>query len=132
MKLLACASYDYMKLMVHELQQQLAEIEEAERIEAEAAATGAADHAVVSPSSSVDFLSNGVAEDTAGEQQPKAPPRQRANPFNSAAGAKSSSNPGAAAAAAKKTWIGLHREFGVKIQSDRLAWQKARSAMAVA
>ena len=31
MKLLACSSYDYMKLMVVELQQQLAELEENER-----------------------------------------------------------------------------------------------------
>jgi len=31
MKILACSSYDYMKLMVMELEQQLAELEEAER-----------------------------------------------------------------------------------------------------
>jgi len=55
MKLVACASYDYMKLMVVELQQQLAEIEERDRL-------GAAGET-----------------STAG---PKVPPRNRANPFN--------------------------------------------------
>ena len=58
MKILACASFDYMKLMVVELQHQLAELEEAER-----AAAVAADH-----------------ETDGGE--PKPPPRQRANPFS--------------------------------------------------
>lgn len=61
MKILACASFDYMKLMVVELQHQLAELEEAER----AAATAAAD-----------------ASGTGTEEEPKPPPRQRANPFN--------------------------------------------------
>ena len=32
MKLIACASYDYMKLMVVELQQQLAELEERDKL----------------------------------------------------------------------------------------------------
>jgi len=55
MKLVACASYDYMKLMVVELQQQLAELEERERLGA-------------------------VAEAAVGG--PRVPPRNRANPFN--------------------------------------------------
>eukprot|EP00090_Calanus_glacialis_P047427 TRINITY_DN9842_c0_g1_i1.p1 TRINITY_DN9842_c0_g1~~TRINITY_DN9842_c0_g1_i1.p1 ORF type:complete len:214 (-),score=96.65 TRINITY_DN9842_c0_g1_i1:574-1215(-) len=55
MKLVACASYDYMKLMVVELQQQLAELEERERLGA-------------------------VAEVAVGG--PRVPPRNRANPFN--------------------------------------------------
>jgi len=58
MKLVACASYDYMKLMVVELQQQLAELEERERLGA-------------------------VAEVGAGAGPgPKVPPRNRTNPFN--------------------------------------------------
>lgn len=53
MKLVACASFDYMKLMVVEMQQQLNELEDRERI------------------------GGGEGGD------PKPPPRGRANPFNS-------------------------------------------------
>jgi len=53
MKLVACASFDYMKLMVVEMQQQLNELEDRERI--------------------------GGGE---GGGDPKPPPRGRANPFN--------------------------------------------------
>ena len=49
----ACASFDYMKLMVVEMQQQLNELEDRERIVG------------------------------GGEGDPKPPPRGRANPFNS-------------------------------------------------
>ena len=52
----ACASFDYMKLMVVEMQQQLAELEDRERI-------------------------GGAGEGGGGD--PKPPPRGRANPFNS-------------------------------------------------
>ena len=58
MKLLACASYDYMKLMVVELQQQVGEIEARDRLTA----------------------------DRGGNTEPKAPPRSRHNPFNAAGG----------------------------------------------
>eukprot|EP00095_Tigriopus_kingsejongensis_P002444 maker-scaffold380_size190731-snap-gene-0.49 protein:Tk02444 transcript:maker-scaffold380_size190731-snap-gene-0.49-mRNA-1 annotation:"FAM109A" len=59
MKLLACSSYDYMKLMVLELEQQLGELDEAER-------------------------HGGLGQDSpTNETEPKAPPRQhRNNPFN--------------------------------------------------
>ena len=66
MKILACASFDYMKLMVVELQHQLAELEEAERVAAVAAAASAA---------------ASVTADEAGAE-PKPPPRQRMNPFD--------------------------------------------------
>ncbi|CAG5051059.1 unnamed protein product [Parnassius apollo] len=60
MKALACASYDYMKLMVAELQRQLDEVQ------AEEAAEAAALVAIPAP-----------------EKEPKVPPRgQRYNPFN--------------------------------------------------
>lgn len=52
MKALTCASYDYMKLMVSELQRQLEEI---------------------------DSRNKGL---TSTSEAPKAPPRQRQNPFN--------------------------------------------------
>ena len=66
MKIVACASFDYMKLMVVELQQQLAELEEAERAAAAAATATAA--------------ASAVADEA--DAEPKPPPRQRANPFN--------------------------------------------------
>ncbi|XP_045542929.1 sesquipedalian-1 [Papilio machaon] len=60
MKALACASYDYMKLMVAELQRQLDEVQAEEAAEAAALIT-------ISPP----------------EREPKVPPRgQRYNPFN--------------------------------------------------
>lgn len=55
MKLVACASFDYMKLMVVEMQQQLNELEDREK-------SGGGD---------------------GGGSDPKPPPRGRANPFNS-------------------------------------------------
>jgi len=57
MKLVACASFDYMKLMVVEMQQQLNELEDREK-------SGGGD---------------------GGGSDPKPPPRGRANPFNSGA-----------------------------------------------
>ena len=57
MKLIACASYDYMKLMVVELQQQLSELEEREKFQQQ--------------------QSSGA---------PAIPPRTRTNPFNSSSG----------------------------------------------
>ena len=63
MKQLACASYDYMKLMVVELKQQINEIETRERLAAER---------------------DGGGDNVGGE--PKAPPRTRHNPFNGGGG----------------------------------------------
>ena len=53
MKLIACASYDYMKLMVMELQQQLSELEERDEQQQQLHSQG-----------------------------PPVPPRSRTNPFN--------------------------------------------------
>ena len=58
MKLIASASYDYMKLMVVELEQQLAEVEERERQQ------------------------QLQQQDGGGEGGPQVPPRTRTNPFN--------------------------------------------------
>ena len=96
MKLLACASYDYMKLMVVELQQQLAELEEAEN-----AATNRNGFAGPNETGQVP------------EDQPRAPPRQRANPFS--ANESRRKNPA-------RTWQSLHQEVGAKILSDRHVW----------
>ena len=58
MKLIASASYDYMKLMVVELEQQLAEVEERERQQ------------------------QLQQQDGGGGGGPQVPPRTRTNPFN--------------------------------------------------
>jgi len=98
MKLLACSSYDYMKLMVVELQQQLAELEENER---QAAAQ------------------RGAEDD---RQPPKAPPRtNRHNPFNDA-GHATGRGP------SKRRWAELHAQHGVKILADRAVWREAKEA----
>ncbi len=89
---MACASYDYMKLMVLELQQQLSELEEAER------------------SAQQGSVSNGHEA-----SEPRAPPRQRQNPFNSAGEDK-------ARIVTKMQWQHLHREFGTNIVRDRESW----------
>lgn len=106
MKLLACASYDYMKLMVLELQQQLAELEESERLAASTAA------APVTATLSNGSVSSPVEEDGGGGGEPKAPPRQRANPFNQLEPKKTP----------KKSWLKMHEEYGLKIQKDRTIW----------
>jgi len=62
MKLLTCASYDYMKLMVAELQRQLEEL---------------------------DSRNKGISKNET--NPPKAPPR-RQNPFNKSAGGSSKSS----------------------------------------
>jgi hypothetical protein len=115
MKFLACASYDYMKLIVLELQHQLSELEEAERL-ASASAAEADDASDTTCNGSV------VVASSQQEQQPKAPPRMRSNPFGGGLDNRS------AAAATKKTWLGLHRDFGSKISSDREAWHSIDSA----
>ena len=69
MKLLACASYDYMKLMVLELQQQLAELEESERLAASS----------TTATTTLTATTNGLSSSTGEEAgtEPKPLPRQR-------------------------------------------------------
>ncbi|XP_069668640.1 sesquipedalian-1-like [Periplaneta americana] len=74
MKALACASYDYMKLMVAELQRQLDEMEECEAV-------------TMSQNQNVNFSSstlnhNSESVETRSGTSPLPPPRQRHNPFN--------------------------------------------------
>ncbi|XP_059088803.1 sesquipedalian-1-like [Tigriopus californicus] len=95
MKILASASYDYMKLMVLELEQQLSELDEAERRGGCPLVTR-----------------DGVSSPMNGHE-PKAPPRHRSNPFNSREPGTKPSH---------KTWPIIHEEFGAKIVDDRLAW----------
>jgi len=106
MKILACASFDYMKLMVVELQHQLAELEEAEERAAAAHAAEATE------------ATEATADGAGGGGEPRPPPRQRANPFNNQKQAK--------ALAKRQTWASLHNDFGAKIRRDRAAWQSSR------
>lgn len=103
MKLLASSSYDYMKLMVMELQEKLQEIEEAEK---RAAARTCADGGDAS-----------AAKSSLVDTEPKAPPRQRPNPFNN-----NQKTPKVPA----KVWAVLHSEFGTKISMDRQRWCQGR------
>lgn len=74
MKALACASYDYMKLMVAELQRQLDEMEECE------AATVRQNQAI--HINSTTFTQNSESTEMRSGNSPMPPPRQRHNPFN--------------------------------------------------
>lgn len=108
MKALACASYDYMKLMVSDLQRQLDEAQ------AEAAA-----EALV-----------GV---TPLEEEPKVPPRgQRYNPFNRVPEGETKTVQGSRhhkenlkpdLTRKKVNFRDIHSSFGRKILSDRSEWR---------
>ncbi|XP_063359979.1 sesquipedalian-1-like [Cydia amplana] len=108
MKALACASYDYMKLMVAELQRQLDEAE------AEAAAEAAA--LVTTPT-----------------EEPRAPPRgQRYNPFNKLPENEPKAVPGSRhhkenlrpdMSRKKVPFRDIHTAFGRKILLDRSEWR---------
>lgn len=110
MKALACASYDYMKLMVAELQRQLEEAQ----AEAEAEAT----LVTVTPPE---------------EEEPKVPPRgQRYNPFNRVADSESKTVQGsrhhkenlrAELPRKKVPFRDIHTAYGRKILLDRSEWR---------
>jgi len=102
MKLLACSSYDYMKLMVVELEQQLAELEENERL------AKAGTSANLNPDS----------------YKPRAPPRNRHNPFNEAEQKSRKAN-------YKRRWEELHQKYGHRVLSDRSQWQGRRDKVEV-
>ena len=89
MKLLACASYDYMKLMVVELQQQIAEVE-----------------------ARLARLAAAAADQNGGVAEPKAPPRTRHNPFNASAAGKENVMP-------RYTWQDLHQACGKRVVQHR-------------
>lgn len=101
MKALACASYDYMKLMVTELQRQLDAVEE------ETASIPA-------------------------QQSPKAPPRQRHNPFNKSDCHHRSQSVRSAPGRTeniprtKITFRELHTAYGRRILADLNAWRHAK------
>ncbi|CAG9784038.1 unnamed protein product [Diatraea saccharalis] len=110
MKTLACASYDYMKLMVAELQRQLDEAQ------AEAAAEAAALVTITPP-----------------EEEPKVPPRgQRYNPFNRGLETESKTVHGSRhhkenlrpdVPRKKVPFRDIHTAYGRKILADRNEWR---------
>lgn len=98
MKCLAAASYDYMKLMVMELQQKVRELEEMEQL-------GPVQPLSV-PSSSQVNTDNSVMQ-------------QRANPFNKDTNDAPQQQP---KPNAKSSWALIHVQYGQKIMSDRDKW----------
>ncbi|CAF4957594.1 unnamed protein product [Pieris macdunnoughi] len=112
MKALACASYDYMKLMVSELQRQLDEAQ------AEDAAEAAALVTITPPE---------------GEEEPKVPPRgQRHNPFNKMADGEPKTVTGSRhhkenikpeVVRKKVPFRDIHTAFGRNILADRSEWR---------
>lgn len=101
MKALACASYDYMKLMVTELQRQLDAVEE-------------------------------EATPTPIQQSPKAPPRQRHNPFNKPDSHHRSQSVRSAPGRTENiprtriTFRELHTAYGRRILVDLNAWRHTK------
>lgn len=102
MKVLACASYDYMKLMVLELQQQLAEADEVARVNGSSTAVRSSQS-----SNSIKEQGSNAGGRSAGSE--------RTNPFNQAGPAKTP----------KKTWTVYHGELGRKIRSDHEIWSRS-------
>ncbi|VVC88870.1 sesquipedalian-1-like [Leptidea sinapis] len=110
MKALACASYDYMKLMVAELQRQLDE----------AQAEDAAEAATLIPL-------------TPTGEEPQVPPRgQRYNPFNKMSDTENKSVPGSRhhkenlkpeMPRKKVAFRDIHTMYGRKILADRSEWR---------
>lgn len=102
MKALACASYDYMKLMVTELQHQL------------------------------DTVENETTTATPVHQSPKAPPRQRHNPFNRSEAHHRSQSVRSAPGRTENiprtriTFRELHTAYGRRILADLNAWRHAK------
>ncbi|XP_060832857.1 sesquipedalian-1-like [Bombus pascuorum] len=105
MKALACASYDYMKLMVAELQRQLDAAEEETTM-------------VVAPA-----------------QSPKAPPRQRHNPFNRSELHHRSQSVRSAPGRTENvprtriTFRELHNMYGRRILADLNEWRHTRKTV---
>ncbi|XP_049867575.1 sesquipedalian-1 [Pectinophora gossypiella] len=111
MKALACASYDYMKLMVAELQRQLDEAQ------VEAAEEAAAALVTITPP----------------DGEPKVPPRgQRVNPFNKLADVEVKTVVGSRhhkenlrpdLPRKKHAFRDIHTSYGRKILADRSEWR---------
>jgi len=110
MKFLASASYDYMKLMVMELQQKLAEIEEMEKMQVQQqksncnnSATSSGGNARSNPFNKNDTLSSQQAAE-----------QKRILDANCSSGTSSFN--------ANSNWAQIHAKFGSRITTDRDKW----------
>jgi len=106
MKSLACASYDYMKFMVADLQKQLKELEE-------------------SPIRIPSQISNNQIPEKAGssdKSSPQPPPRNRHNPFNKPTNSHHSPQR-KDIVLFRKTFKELHNQLGRPILRDRNEWR---------
>ena len=92
MKFLASSSYDYMKLMVMELQQKLSEIEEMEKIQQQQN-SNACNH-----------------------------PNARSNPFNKNDTLNPGTQPKMSEFLQNSNWTQIHAKFGSRITNDRDKW----------
>ncbi len=122
MKLLSCASYDYMKLIVLELQQQLSELEEVERVTesltSSSSVTAVLNGTVVaSPSEAVD---PGQPPKLKEQQQQQQQP-QRMNLFLDPLPAETRKP--------KRSWMAFHMEVGARIRNDRDKWCRDREKL---
>ena len=150
MKVLSCASYDYMKLMVLELEQQLAELDDVERLTASysdasvaARAPPPAAEGSVGGESGEDLLGGPsrpprVRQQQQLQQRPAPPPpassssssssSSRPNPFNQTLPGGGASVATAAAVVDRpwKSFNVLHAEIGVRIKRDREEWLKKK------
>jgi len=110
MKFLASASYDYMKLMVMELQQKLAEIEEMEKMQAQQQKS----NCINNSSSSGNARSNPFNKnDTLSSQQ--AAKHQQHSFLDAAAAVAHNTN-------ANSSCAQIHAKFGSRITTDRDKW----------
>ena len=109
MKFLASASYDYMKLMVMELQQKLAEIEEMEKMQAQQQKSNCINNSSSGNARSNPFNKN----DTLSSQQ--AAKHQQHSFLDAAAAVAHNTN-------ANSSWAQIHAKFGSRITTDRDKW----------
>ncbi|KDR23106.1 sesquipedalian-1-like isoform X2 [Zootermopsis nevadensis] len=134
MKALACASYDYIKLMVAELQRQLDEMEECEAVTMTQNQTA--------HSRSTAWIQNSREVEMGSCNSPMPPPRQRHNPFNRVQQTVSldghghqyrsrrcrpdgTSRPMENIPRTKVTFRELHTAYGRRVLSDFNAWRHA-------
>jgi hypothetical protein len=117
MKSLACASYDYVKLMAAELQRQLDELSRDETIPQKACVSNPFNNAVLNSNVSGGMNTSGPQQQQQQRQPhvPTPPPRHRHAQRN-----QTRQNQ-------KRTFASLHEEFGAKIMKDQEARWSANS-----
>ncbi len=109
MKFLASSSYDYMKLMVLELQQKLAELDEQEKIQLKLKQQQQQQQQQQSQNSQAKMTTSNSGE------------FKRTNPFNKA-DTLAISESKQQSATMVSNWCQLHQNYGAKISNDRDRW----------